>query len=120
MCSDTSGSVITGKAQVLKRRVQYFNYLCNRNISIQQDPEEDIERNDDLKPTKEEIEEAIENLKNDKSPGIDSVQAELLCNGSEELINTLQKLLELIWRKERITNPLYNRGDPLQCITMGV
>jgi hypothetical protein len=78
MCRDTAGNFITGKAQILKRWVQYFDNLLNRNVSTQQLTEQDIERNEDFRPTKEETEEAIENLKNNKTPGIDSVQAELL------------------------------------------
>jgi hypothetical protein len=62
----------------------------NRNVSKQQPPDEDIERNEDFRPTKEEIEEAIEKLKNSKAPGIDSIQAELKY-GSGEFIQTLKK-----------------------------
>jgi sorting nexin-29 len=121
MCWDTAGNVITDKAQILKRWVQYFVNLLNR--TTQQSPEEDIERND-FRPTKEEIEEAIEKLKNNKAPGINSIQAALLKYGSQEFIQILQKLLELTWRKESIPNewrnriicPLHKRGDPLQCI----
>jgi hypothetical protein len=63
MCRDTAGNVILGKAQILKRWVQYFNDLLNRNVSTKQLPEEDIKINEDFRPTKEEIEEATEKLK---------------------------------------------------------
>jgi hypothetical protein len=52
MCRVNDGSVVTGKAQILKRCVQHFDNLLNRNVRTQPPLEEDIERNEDFRPTK--------------------------------------------------------------------
>jgi hypothetical protein len=74
-------------------------------------------------PTKNEIEEEIGKLKNNKAPDIDSIKAELLKHASKELIGILQEFLGLIWTNENMPDewktgiicPLHKKGDPMQC-----
>lgn len=46
---------------------------------------------------REEVEQQVKKLKNQKSPGEDEVTAELIKNGGEELINKIHKLIQDIW-----------------------
>jgi len=52
-------------------------------------------------PTKQETQLAIQKLNNNKAPGIDGISAELL-KPRGEVINKIQKLVDIIWEKERI------------------
>lgn len=56
----------------------------------------------DTAPTREEVVEAIELLRNNKAAGIDGVMAEMLKAGGNVLIIHLRALLKLIWRTEKI------------------
>jgi sorting nexin-29 len=70
------------------------------------------------------IEMAIQSMKNNKSPGIDNIPAELCKNVGGLLLNKICSLIKRIWKEEKMptdwtTNiilPIYkNRGDKLQC-----
>ena len=70
------------------------------------------------------IEMAIQSMRNNKSPGIDNIPAELYEKGGGLLRNKIHSLIEGIWKEEKIptdwkTNiivPIYkNKGDKLQC-----
>jgi sorting nexin-29 len=71
----------------------------------------------------EEAENAIAALKNNKSPGVDNLQAELLKYGSKELAKKLYHVILQIWVKEEIPNKqitsiiclIHKKGDPLEC-----
>jgi hypothetical protein len=59
--------------QILKIWVEHFDELLNKNknFNCQQPPEDYIEEtSDDLKPTKEETEEATGKLKNRRAPKV--------------------------------------------------
>lgn len=74
-------------------------------------------------PNRLDIEIAIQNLKNNKSPGEDNLQAELFKYGGEEIQNKLYELISKIWEEERMPDewkrgmicPLFKKGDPLVC-----
>lgn len=63
-----------------------------------------------------------------KSHAIDSIQAQLLKHGSQELIQPLEKLILLIRKGKKKPNeqrtgiicPLLNKGDPTQCVNYTV
>jgi hypothetical protein len=126
MCKDMDGNIITGKIKILDRWVECFDELLNRNVCTHEhSPTEDYteEVDENYKPTQNEIEESIGKLTNNKAPGIDSIQAELLKHGSKELIEILQEFLGLIWINENMPDewkigimcPLHKKGDPMQC-----
>ena len=67
---------------------------------------------------------AIQSMRNNKSPGIDNIPAELYKKGGGLLRNKIHSLIKGIWKEEKIptdwkTNiivPIYkNKGDKLQC-----
>jgi len=53
-------------------------------------------------PTKQETQLAIEKLSNNNAPCTDSIPAELLKHGGQEVINKIQILMGIIWEKESI------------------
>jgi hypothetical protein len=100
MCKDAEGNIMTSKAQILERWVAHFDALLNRNFNNRLSNTHTEENNEDFKPTKDEIESVTDKLKNNKAPGIDNIQAELLKHGSQNLILFLQKSLDLVWIME--------------------
>ncbi|KAL3278090.1 hypothetical protein HHI36_013435 [Cryptolaemus montrouzieri] len=50
-------------------------------------------------PTLQEVREAIKNLPNNESSGNDSLPSEVIKSGGEELIHSVHKLIEKIWKK---------------------
>ncbi|KAJ4433510.1 hypothetical protein ANN_15819 [Periplaneta americana] len=69
------------------------------------------------------IEIAIENLKNYKSPGIDQIPAELIQEGGSALSKEIYKLVLAIWEKEIVPEqwkesiivPIFKKGDKTNC-----
>jgi hypothetical protein len=88
---------------ILGRWVEYFDELLNANVS---DQSEDIESHEDQEieppPTTEEMEAAIEKLKNNMAPGMDFIQAELVKHAGVEYSRYLHHLIVKIWINEII------------------
>jgi hypothetical protein len=53
-------------------------------------------------PTVEEMEEAIDKLKNNKAPGSDNINADLIKSSKPVLINILHKIIQKVWETESI------------------
>ncbi|XP_035731235.1 uncharacterized protein LOC118445651 [Vespa mandarinia] len=76
---------------------------------------------EDIPPNAEEIKETINNLKNNKASGEDSITAELLKWSQSKIIEELQLIFEDILRTERfpeewkvaLIHPLHEKGDKL-------
>lgn len=74
-------------------------------------------------PTKEEIRKALSHIKNNKSPGNDSITGEMLKAGSEETVEMLHNLLNRVWQekkipqewKEAVIIPIHKKGSKSQC-----
>ena len=70
-------------------------------------------------PSAFEVELAIEKLKNDKSPGIDQIPAELIKAGGRKICCEIHNLIISIWNKEELSDEwkesiivhIYKRGD---------
>ena len=78
-----------------------------------------IENEPVQEPTKEEVEEATRKIKNNKAPGRDGINGELIKYGGNTLHNKLYELILQVWREESMPNdwkqgliiPLYKKGD---------
>ncbi|KAJ4440330.1 hypothetical protein ANN_08469 [Periplaneta americana] len=100
--------------------VRVLDFLGNNTSSS--DVNNRLETDNDL-PTMEEINESIKQLKNNKAPGGDGIQAELLKHTTDELRHNLCKLIQIIWEEEIIPMkwkmgficPLHKEGDQLVC-----
>lgn len=56
-------------------------------------------------PTTEEIEMAIEMLKNGKELGKDDITAELLRNSEKAVMKKLEKIIKKVWWEEKYLKP---------------
>jgi hypothetical protein len=91
----------------LGRWVEYFEELLNANVSDQLEHIGMIESHEDREtveppPTIAEVEAAIEKLKNNKAPGMDLIQAELVKYAGVEYTKHLYQLIIKIWINEII------------------
>jgi hypothetical protein len=88
MCRTKNGELLTNKNQVLARWREHFKEHLNEGSESEQPTRSvylrDVGDDIDL-PSREEIEGALKNLKNNKAAGADSITAELL------------KTVNLIW-----------------------
>jgi hypothetical protein len=72
-------------------------------------------------PSREKIERALKDLRNDKAAGADSIAAELLKNGEPNLVDALHEVIQQTWTSETLPRswtegvlcPLYKKGDKL-------
>ena len=106
MVKDKDGKVIDCKEKKLKRWAEYFRELLNIEPSVS--PLEDITAEfDDLEidlspPTKNEVDRAVRNLKNNKAAGYDKITGEMLKAGGDKLIEWLLRICIAVWTSERI------------------
>ena len=74
-------------------------------------------------PTPGDVQRAIRALKNNKTPGIDNIPAELLKYGGETLECEIYEIIQLIWRHEEMPGawdigniiPIHKKGDKTVC-----
>jgi len=106
---DKNGKLLTEKEDVLARWGEYCSELYSDDqkqdtqILIELDqisPEADEEVDKPILMV--EVEAAIRKLKNNKSPGIDGIPAELIKNGGQALLQALHRLCCIVWAKEQI------------------
>ena len=102
---DSQGNILRHRASAIDRWKEYFSDFLNRSNHSDPDilerlpSQETIECMDEV-PSPGEVAHAVNTLKNNKSPGPDSLPAELLKYGGERLAAMLHELIALIWEKE--------------------
>lgn len=111
-----------GKAQ---RWAQYFEELLSSNVNeIEEQAIEWGQNGEQVEvPTEEEILEEIRNLKNFKSAGENGIPAEIFKYGGEGLQKRICKLIQKIWKEEKMPEgwknsiicPMYKKGDKQAC-----
>ncbi|KAJ4435216.1 hypothetical protein ANN_23794 [Periplaneta americana] len=123
---DENGDLLADSPSILNRWKNYFAQLLNVHRPNRNDRDEiEIQTAEPFipKPTLSEVEIAIENLKNYKSPGIDQIPAELIQEGGNALYSEIYKLVLAIWEKEivpeqwkeSIIAPIFKKGDKTNC-----
>lgn len=100
-----------GKEEVVKRWAEYFQgILCkdhyngplDDNLDRILNPQPGEMDEDDPPPDREEIVEIVSNLKLNKAPGIDGMEAELLKYGGEKVWDQHYQLIYDIWSEEEM------------------
>ena len=126
MIKDHDGSILTDVKSVLRRWQEHFDKLLNGDATRDHPPEVELFQDDGNRidpPTHGEIKKAIASLKNNKSPGPDSIPAELFKNGGEKLVDVLHSVIVKVWQSEILPEewmngalcPLHKKGDKLCC-----
>ena len=115
---DKSGNLVSRKKEMQARWTEHFREVLNREEptdpltmknECEFEPVELIEEIAITEPTIGEVKAAIERLKNGKSPGIDSITAELLKAHNEFSAANVHQLLEKVWKHEKIPDK-WKRG----------
>ena len=127
VCKRKDGSLVCDRDGVLERWKEHFNDLLNAEVDNNVRQVRRSYESDDGKvfdtPSIEEVVTAINGLKNNKAPGIDSLPAELFKTGCEELISTLHRLIVWVWTEERLPEewmigiicPIHKKGCKMTC-----
>jgi exonuclease III/ribosomal protein S28E/S33 len=127
ICRAKEGELICNRDGVLDRWKQNFEDLLNGNFTESQYAPARLYENDDRKevpmPSIEEVELAVNRLKNNKSPGADELPAELFKTGNKALIESLHAIIAQTWENEKLPEewllgvicPLHKKGDILDC-----
>lgn len=100
-------TLISDKADILKRWAEHFDSVLNRPATIN---EEAIERLPQIPtdnslaepPTVDEVEKAMKRLSSGKAPGADSIPAEIYTSGGPELTVRLTCLFTAMWTQEKL------------------
>ena len=114
---DSDGNLITSKTGKLTRWRDHFSGLLNKTLN---DPTlRDRLRNSSVRhppmdlpdepPSRDEISDALKKIKKYKAPGFDNIQAELLRNGGNSLLDELEDLYRQIWSEEKIPD-IWRKG----------
>ncbi|CAC5385792.1 unnamed protein product [Mytilus coruscus] len=124
---DKNGTKITIEYEQLKRWAEHFNEVLNRPEPVETPSvDKPIGEPFDIElgpPTKEEISKAINKLKNNKSPGIDNIESEMLKTDTKLATEQLHKLFTKVWIEEILPNDwceglivkLQKKGNKMDC-----
>ncbi|KAJ4446470.1 hypothetical protein ANN_13166 [Periplaneta americana] len=123
---DENRDLLADSHSILNRWKNYFRQLLNIHRLNRNDRDEtEIQTAGPFipEPTLSEVEIAIENQKNYKSPGIDQIPAELIQEGESALSNEIYKLVLAILEKEIVPEqwkesiivPIFKKGDKTNC-----
>ncbi|KAL4123073.1 hypothetical protein QTP88_015305 [Uroleucon formosanum] len=113
---------LTEEKEVVSHFKEYFNQLLNQpvveegNETIYYHTAEPMIE----KPEREEIDNIINKLKNNRAPGENNIVAELLKKGGTEIRREIMEMISSIWDKETLPEdwntavicPILKKGDP--------
>lgn len=123
--TDKSGNIISEPSEIVIKFQEFFKELLNNRIGsnnnekykelVYHTAEPEL-----LAPSIEEIEIIIKSLKNNKSPGDDNINSELLKIAGKDILINLHQIITNIWNTEQIEQewsssvicPIFKKGDP--------
>lgn len=125
---DAHGCLITEESNIVEEFRKHFKELLSTtNEDVH--PEEYQEHSTNYsvqpelpEPEYEEITQIIKSLKNNKAPGEDNINAELIKTANPKLISKIWLLIKEIWVSGKVPNdwktaiicPIYKKGDPME------
>uniref|UniRef100_A0A0K8TJE5 Reverse transcriptase domain-containing protein n=3 Tax=Lygus hesperus TaxID=30085 RepID=A0A0K8TJE5_LYGHE len=124
MCKDENGELLTDKQGVLRRWNRHFRQLLCTDQHSGAEPARSQDRHELCEPpTVGEVGRALSRLKNNKAAGDDSISAEMIKAGGDELVARLHTLILRIWENEEIPADwengticvIHKKGDPMEC-----
>jgi hypothetical protein len=103
-CRKKDGEMINNKREILERWNQYFQEFLEGkqendetdNVEKASEEHQDNQGGTNL-PTVNELEKAIDKLKNNKASGLDNINAELIKSSKPVLINIPLKIIQKVW-----------------------
>lgn len=128
-CKDTEGKILSNPDDIMTRWRDHFKLLLNPDNEESEEEEDSrqqilVERESEVEPPSiDEIQTAIQKLKSGKSPGKDNLSAEFFRAGGTQMIQTMHRLILMIWNKEEIPKewnssvicPIHKKGDKMKC-----
>jgi len=130
MLKDDCGHLITDEANIVKKFRIYFKDLLNinqdNNVSDEVHSLRYTVQPEITEPDEEEIKLIIKMLKNNKAPGEDNINAELIKISTPKMFSEICTLIKEIWKKEQIPQdwkmaiifPIYKKGHTMDTKTI--
>ena len=128
LCRNEERMLLSEEDDILRRWAEYFDKLLNAELSNQrttnQETHQVFSATDEPIPTLDEVNNAIQKLKNNKKkPGMDLIQAELIKKAGPDFIERMHQLIISIWTTEVIPEdwnwsiicPIHKKGDVTAC-----
>ena len=125
---DLDGNVLVKPEAILKRWTEHFQTLLNQFSEIDEKvldniPQRPVDESMANHPTREEFDQALRRLKNNKATGEDGIPAEVLKHGGETMKKLLHQIICQIWRKQEVPQQwvdaiiikLFKKKDPMEC-----
>ena len=119
--------LLSEENDILRRWTEHFDELLNIECSNQNATSMEICQvyldTDEPTPTLDEVENAIQRLKDNKAPGMDLIQAELIKKASPDIVECMYQLITKIWITETIPEdwkwsivcPIHKKVDVAIC-----
>ncbi|KAI5739997.1 hypothetical protein M8J77_026070 [Diaphorina citri] len=122
---DKDGRTIIQQKEGLERWKEFFEELLNaETIEDQEEPirYQNVQPKIDS-PTLVEVTKTIQEMKNNKAPGEDGINMEMIKAGGEPVATTIYQLIKQIWHEKKIPTewteatviPLHKKGDKEDC-----
>jgi hypothetical protein len=128
---DSNGAILMEKEDIMQRWTTYCSELYEDNLD-KDISDQVIEELAAISPpgyesttdiSREEVEQAIRRLKNNKSPGNDAVTGEMIKYAGDAMVNEIHKLCNEAWNQGKapkewsrsVLVPLYKKGNAMDC-----
>lgn len=106
-CRDTDGNLLNVKQNILERWRNHFESMLNDGVE-NRPPQTIPPTTEDLEPPDfDEVQEAVEYLRNNKATGADGLPSELIKYSGEEVKKALHNIIMDVWTSEKMPADWY-------------